>query len=313
MEPAAPPQSGNKRRQRVNAALVVAVLAVLLIVWQWYDVQRRAKALQQQTQAMQVQIAIFEDRLHEMQTRQTALDALYQDLARSSDDSVLADIEQTLLIADQQLQISGNIQAALAAVQAADARLARNRSEFAPIRNALEYDIERLRRTPGVDVIGINARLAAVRGSVDTLPLAMDQHLQPSSPPERLPAAENTWQHFSREIWQELRSLVRIQNTDHAAAELLAPQQIFFVRENLKLRLLDARLALIAHDETEFKADLKAVHESLARYFAPNDPAVATALATAQQLADGHAGSAQPNVAASLAAVRDYRLAHESH
>ena len=312
MEPAASPEPGSKRRLRINAALVVAVLAVLLIVWQWYDGQRRAKALQQQTQAMQVQIATLEDRLREMQTRQAALDALYQVLAHSSDESVLADIEQTLLIADQQLQIAGNVKAALAAVQAADARLARNRPEFAPIRDALAHDIERLRRVPAVDVAAICARLAVVRDSVDTLPLAMNQHLPANPPPERPPTVENTWQRVAREIWQELRSLVRIQDTDHADVALLAPQQVFFVRENLKLRLLDARLALLAHDETDFKADLKAVHESLARYFAPGDPAVAAALATVQRLAGTAAGSAPPDVAASLAAVRDYRLAHES-
>ncbi len=296
----------------MNTALVVAVLAVLLIVWQWYDSQRRTKALRQQTQAMQVQIATLEDRLREMQTRQAALDLLYQDLARSSDESVLADIEQTLLIADQQLQLAGNIKASLAAVQAADARLARNRPEFAPIRNALAHDIERLRRAPQVDVAAISARLAAVRGSVDTLPLAMNQHLPANPPPEHPPTAENTWQRVAREVWQELRSLVRIQNTEHTDVALLAPQQIFFVRENLKLRLLDARLTLLAHDETDFKEDLKAVRESLVHYFAPGDSAVTAALATVQQLAGTAAGSAPPDVAASLAAVRGYRLAHES-
>jgi uroporphyrin-3 C-methyltransferase len=298
--------------QRVNLALALAALAVLLIAWQSYDGQRRSKALQQQTQAMQAQIATLEDHLREAQTRQVELDSLYQDLSRSSDESVLADIEQTLLIVDQQLQIAGNVKAALAAVQAADAHLARNRPEFAPIRNALAHDIERLRRAPQADVAAISARLVAVLATIDTLPLAMDRHPPANPPLERVTAYENTWQRFVREIWQELRSMVRIENTDHADAALLAPQQVFFVRENLKLHLLTARLALLAHDETDFKVDLKAVHESLARYFAPGDPAVAAAIATVQQLAGGPVGSAPLDVAASLAAVRDYRLAHES-
>ena len=303
--------SGNPRKRRFSAALLLAMLAILLVVGQWYDGQRRFKALRQQANMLQVQLAATTDRLREAQGRQAALESLYQELSRGNDDSMFVDIEQTLLIADQQLQIADNVKTALAALQAADAQLARsNRPEFAPVRKALAHDIERLQRAPAVDVASISAQLDSVLGAIDTLPLAIETRPSASPSSESAPAAESTWQHVMREIWRELRSLIRIQNTGHADVALLAPEQIFFLRENLKLRLLDARLALLAHDETSFKADLKAAQVLLARYFALQDPAVDAARATAQQLARGSIGITPPDLAASLAAVRDYRLAH---
>jgi uroporphyrin-3 C-methyltransferase len=316
LEPVTSSEPSGSRQRRISTTLIVAVFVVLLFAWQWYDNQLRFQALQQQAaqaRALQTQLATFENQLGEVQNRQAVLESLYQDLSHSGDDAMLADIEQTLLITDQQLQITGNIKTALAALQAADARLARgDRSEFTPIRKALAHDIARLQHAPTVDFAGISARLDSVLGTVDALPLAMDvrSSVTPSAP-QPASAGENVWQRLAHALWQELRALVRIQNTEHTDSALLAPQEIFLLRENLKLRLLSARLALLARDDTSFKTDLKTAQKSLARYFASNDPAVAVALATAQQLTSDRIDIAPPDVAASLAAMRDYRLAHE--
>jgi len=314
MESAAPTpttESGARRRRYLNAAILPAILALLLIAGQWYDSQRRLKTLRQQTDVMRTQLAAIEDRLHETQSRQTALESLTQELSRSSDESVLADIEQTLLIADQELQITGNVKAALSSLQAADARLVHsNHPEFAPVRKALAHDIERLQHAPAPDTVNVSARLDGMLNSIDALPLAMEARSPAKSSPEPAPTAGNTWQQLARTVWQEVRSLIRIQNTGQTDTALLAPEQVFFLRENLKLRLLDARLALLAHDETVFEADLKAAQTALARYFAADDPAVVAARATVRWLAASRAAITPPDLVTSLAALRDYRLAH---
>ena len=314
MEPTAPtsPRDAAGTQRRFSVALLLAILALVAVAGQWYDSRHRFKELRQQTSEMQMQLAAIEDRLRAAQDRQSALESLYQELSRSSDQAALAEVEQTLLIADQQLQIAGNVKAALAALQAADTRLARsNRPELTSVRNALAHDIEHLRRAPTVDVAGISAQLAAIRSSVVTLPLAVEKHLPVNSSPPA-PIVESAWRQFARTLWQEFRSLIRIQNAGQTDMTLLAPEQDFFLRENLKLRLLDARLALLAHDEASFKADLTAAQSALMRYFAADDPAVAATRASLQQLAGSRVGILPPDIAGSLAAVRDYRLAHET-
>ncbi len=62
-------------------------------------------------------------------------------------------------------------------------------------------------------------------------------------------------------------TLVRIENTEKQEMPLLSPTQTFFLRENLKLRLLSARMALLTRDEVSFRRDLKTAQEWIKRYF----------------------------------------------
>ena len=266
------------------------------------------------TREMQVKLGLLEAKLQESQSQQIALEALYQELSRSRDESLLADVEQTLLVANQQLQVAGNVKSALIALQAADARLARlDRPQLAGLRKVIARDIERLKLAPHVDVIGISARLDNLITTIDSLPLAMEVR------PAETPAAKtgtanaegNAWTRFTREMWQDLRNLVRIQNLDRPDIPLLTPAQTYFLRENLKLRLLGARLALLAHDEKSFKSDLRAAREWLTRYYDMRDKTVANVILSVRQLNDSQISIELPDVAVSLEAVRNYRLTRE--
>jgi uroporphyrin-3 C-methyltransferase len=319
-------------------AIVVAI-AALLLAWQWYDSRQQINSLQQELARRlaaadtenrqirgvaeqvresvleaQIKLGVLETKLQESQNQQIALEALYQELSRSRDESLLADVEQTLVVANQQLQVAGNVKSALIALQAADARLARiDRPQLAGLRKVITRDIERLKLAPYVDVIGISARIENLVSDIDNFPLAMEQRPAPTpdTKKEAADAEGNAWTRFVRELWRDMRDLVRIQNMDKPDVALLTPAQAYFLRENLKLRLLGARLALLAHDEKSFKADLKAAREWLTRYYDVRDKAVANALAVVRQLHDSQIGIALPDVAASLDAVRNYRLTRE--
>ena len=75
------------------------------------------------------------------------------------------------------------------------------------------------------------------------------------------------WNAFGETVWSEAKSLVRVTRIDHPEAMLLAPEQSFFVRENLKLRLLNARLALLSRQFDTAQADLRAAQSAVDRYF----------------------------------------------
>ncbi len=344
-EPAAQPAQrssaarGGARPWFRHPAAIIALAALVLFSWQWYDGRQQINALRlelaqrlaaadaqnresrglaeqvrEATREAQIKLGVLEAKLQESQNQQIALEALYQELSRGRDESLLADVEQTLLIANQQLQVAGNVKSALIALQAADARLARlDRPRLAGLRKVIARDVERLKLAPYVDVIGLSARLDNLSNTIDSLPLAMEVR-PPETPPAKKGAADpdgNAWTRFTRELWRDLRDLVRIQNLGRPDMPLLTPTQTYFLRENLKLRLLGARLALLAHDEKSFKADLKASHDWLTRYYDMRDKTAANAVAAVRQLHDTQIGIDLPDVAASLDAVRNYRLMRE--
>jgi uroporphyrin-3 C-methyltransferase len=116
---------------------------------------------------------------------------------------------------------------------------------------------------------------------------------------------------FMRDIWQDVRALVRIQTVDRTEIPLIDPGQTFFLRENLRLRLLSARIALLQRDEKTFRSDVQAVRQWLERFYATEDRNVMAALAGARQLAEAQIGVDVPDISASLTAVRDYKLTRE--
>jgi uroporphyrin-3 C-methyltransferase len=320
------------------AALVLAFIALVLLAWQWYDSRTAVDALRQDVAKKlaegdtlnkdsrvvadhareasleaQVKLGVLESRVAESQNQQIALEALYQELSRNRDEWALADIEQSLLIANQQLQLAGNVKAALIALQNADTRLQRmDRPQLTGLRKALNRDIERLKALPYVDTVGISVRLDNVIGSIDTLPLAMEMRpplaASADAQGEREP---NIWQRFARETWAELKQLVRVQNMNQPEVPLLAPPQSFFLRENLKLRLIGARLALLSRDQTSYKGDLQAAQEWLTKYYDTREKAVANALSTLRNLHEADISIEIPDISGTVDALRNLRLVRE--
>jgi uroporphyrin-III C-methyltransferase len=339
--PTANLEAGTRSGVRVASRALLAAVAVLAVVAAaavWLDGRRTQQALRTQvaqrlseleaaSQAAgkaqtlmatdlrdaQAKVTLLEARIAESQAQQAALEALYRDLAPSRDEIALTEIEQVLLVAGQQLQLAGNVQSALAALQLADARLQRlERPQFLPLRRALTRDMDRLKAMPFVDVGGMSLKLDQALAAVSSLPLAMDERLPPPAAAKSPPAAEeSSWQRMLREAWAEIRQLVRVEVADRPAAPLLIPTQQYFLRENLKLRLLSARIALLNHDDASFKSDVVAAEGWLKLYFDTRAKPVQALQATLKQLAATPMAGEMPDLAGSLEAVRVLRLAQE--
>lgn len=324
--------------RRSLPVLLVAALALGLAAWTWYDSRSEIGALRQElakkladadTQnkesrliaeqvreavaGAQVKLGVLESRLAESQNQQIALEALYQELSRNRDEWAYAEIEQSLFIASQQLQLAGNVKVALIALQTADARLQRmNRPQLTALRKAINRDIERLKSAPHVDTVAISVRLDNLIAQVDKLPLAMEVRPQPEQPAAAQKGAEDSpWTRFWRDAWAELRQLVRVQQMDQPDVPLLAPAQSYFLRENLKLRLIGARLALLARDAASYKADLKAARDWLGRYYDTRNNSVAYAQGMLRNLHDAEVSIETPDISATLEAMRGVRLSRE--
>lgn len=283
-----------------------------------------AKEASNSVRDIQDRIAQMEERIASSQSQQSALEQLYRDLAQNRDDWVLAEVEQTLQTASQQLQLSGNVSGALTALQTADNRLARaDRPQYLPLRKALAQDIDRLKALPALDVAGLVVKLDNLVSSVDKLPLFADE----SVPQERTAPAmvestelpdrseENVWDRtvngwkdrldqFTSRLWAQISQLIRVREVAQPDALLLTPAQSYFVRENLKLRLLNARLALMSRNDAAFRADLALTREWLERYFDTRQRNVQLAQEQLKNLASSNLTLTLPTLAESLATVR---------
>ncbi|MEO9137200.1 MAG: uroporphyrinogen-III C-methyltransferase [Casimicrobiaceae bacterium] len=257
----------------------------------------------------QAKLALLDVRAAEFQSQQAALQSLYRDLAPSRDELALSEVEQILVLASQQLTLAGNVQAALAGLQVADGKLARlDRPQLGPLRRALARDMDHLKAVPYVDIAGISIKLDQMIDTIDTLSLAKDERVAPP-PTSEVPANDPAWLRFLHGVWNDLRSVIRIEVSDRPPAPLITPQQSFFLRENLRLRLLSARLALLSRDQPSFKADLLAANGWLRRYFDPQNRQVQSTLTTLAQLSAIAMPGEMPDLAASLEAVRTLKAA----
>jgi len=294
------------RRLRLEVAQHLAQLEVTDKV-----TQETLKAAQDNLRDAQAKIALLENRLAESQSQQAALEALYRELAPSRDEWALTEVEQVLLLASQQLQLAGNVSSALAALQVADQKLQRlDRPQFVPLRRAIGRDMDRLKAVPFIDVPGLSLRLDQAIAAVDALPFALEERL-PAPPQDEPPKDEPAWRRFLREAWADLRGLIRIENLDRPEAPLLTPPQQYFLRENLKLRLLAARFDLLFRDQANFRADLSAADAWLKKYFDTRAKGVQALQTLLKELRATDMSAELPALAGSLDAVRVLQLQRE--
>jgi len=338
-----PPSSSNMtylpapRAKRQGPWLLVAIVALALAGWQWFETRQRLvdtqqevsrkladfdtvhkeergaqKQTREQIDALQTRLGALDGKLAEVQGQSTTLQALAQDIARSREEVALLEVEQSVTLAGQQLQLAGNVPVAVLALQAADAQLARlDRPQYLPLRKALGKDLARLNALPFVDAPGLSLRLEQIILGIDKLPLASYGRPVKMAENEKTPVALPWWQATGSAVWQELKGLVRIQRFDREDPALLAPGQDYFLRENLKLRLLNARLALFSRDQWTFRNELKVAQDLLARHFESNDKAVQAALSTLRQMTATEINVELPTLNESQAALRNLRPGKE--
>ena len=293
-----------------------------------------ARAVQETSRELQIKVGLLESKQLEAQSQQLALEQLYQDLSKNRDEWALTEIEQVLSTASQQLQLAGNVPGALIALQNADRSLSRSdKPQFITIRRAIAKDTEKLRALPSVDSVGVALRLDNVIAQIDALPMLSDEKptlpaapekkvkvkpvldkngkpvpaAEPSEPNPWLLALQNTWTGWSTEMWTDVRQLIRVRSVETPDALMLSPTQAYFLRENLKLRLLNARMALLSRNETAFRADLIAAQEALVKYFDTRAKNTQTVQALLRQVQTSNLAIGMPTLSDSLNAVRNYK------
>lgn len=248
-----------------------------------------AKAAQESTRELTARLASQENRISEVSLQRSQLEELMQSLSRSRDENLVVDIESALRLAQQQAQLTGSAVPLLAALTSAEQRLQRAaQPRLNPLQRAIAKDLERIKSASLTDVPVLMIKIDELARMADELPVAnafiQSQVRAAASAAVQRPAldAKNdsaVWSWFDKArlqaaanhaletVQEEARKLLRVSRIDQPEAALLAPEQSFFLRENLKLRLLNARLGLLARQTDTARADLLSAGNWLGKYF----------------------------------------------
>ncbi|HEY4037394.1 MAG TPA: uroporphyrinogen-III C-methyltransferase [Burkholderiaceae bacterium] len=266
--------------------------------------QERLDATMQRTEQLEQQLTLLAG-------RDTAADA---ELRRLREQYVLAEVDELLTLAGSQLQLVRDPNAAITALVSADARLARvPRPQFFALREALARDIDRLRKTPVVDIPGTAIRLDQLAHDVDTWHLLADPTRRlATTAPKPHPDSNGTPSRFGwigHELSNAFGDLVQIRTAEAPDSLLLPADQYPLVREHLRVRLLMVRQAMLMRNQTLFRADLGDSLAIINRYFDPSDPLVARAITTIKALQAAAIDVPMPTLDDSLAALRAARPA----
>ena len=334
-DPDLPPVVPARARKGIAVWVLPVLVLAGLLAWHWFETRQQINELRQgvsrqladaavtsrndaqidqqllqRAKALDERLAAVEQRLAETRDQEAVLQTLFQDVAKGREEAELLEIEQAVTLAVQQIQLAGNVPVALLALRSADAQLARlDKARHLPLRKALAADIARLNELPLVDVPGISLRLEQIVASIDKFTFAVHgRPVEAVAEPETDEAqALPWWRLVLADLWQETRSMIRIQRFDREEPALLAPGQGFFLRENLRLRLLSARLALFAREQRNFRNELIVAGNWLEKYFSTEDRAVQAAIEQIKALSAAEIVIDLPDLRASQQALLTLR------
>lgn len=328
------PESDKPSSRRLKIAFSLSLLSLIAVALLWLSSMKNIQNLEhdlatkldafneknQQSLALaknadtrSTEIAarseILEEKYTESFDQQAALKALYQELANNREERMLSDVEQLLVIANQQLQLAGNIKPALLALQAADTKLQGfDSTKAVQLRKSINQDIQRLQNLPLADITSISLKLGSLSQRVDQLALVSDRHPNSAQNIVAPDLSNNPWRKLTQEIWQDIKSMVRIERVDHPELALLTPEQTFFLRENIKLHLLTARIALLRHDEVTYKSDLLAAQSAINLHFDVRESLTQNTLDEIKGLTTNRISTELPDIEQSLRLLNQYKL-----
>ncbi len=319
------------------AALLVAVGLVVGGYFIWHEVQRLGSwqeevlgQIDSRSQGLDQRLQSFKDRMDsdvaaterarrslEEEQRQLAnaqqgleesIGVLRAQLGNSRNDWMLAEVQYLLQVANQRIQLERDVLTTRAALSSADRRLQTLADPgFNGVREQIARELVELDVVALPDLAGIALTLDTLAGQVNQLPLKDAQVHHQGSAQAASTTTEPTvtdWTRLPRLIWQELRQLVVVRRNDTPVGPLLAPEQQFFLYENLRLQLNSARLAALQGETESYRASLKTAQAWLGDYFDVDAPQIAAARSELERLAGIDMRPPLPDISTSLRLLR---------
>lgn len=329
------PPTAPKKRSRVGGiALFFALLGLLGVIalagggyYLWQNQQQLSAEQAQQLSTLRDNLANLQqeqrtkseqqgEQLDSLRERQRNLDnALEKLLASRShlrNDWLLTEAEYLLKLANHRLLLERDVETAMVALQSADARL-RDVADpgLLPIRERIAADINDLRSVDQPDLAGLSFNLSSLAEDVTRLPLATPDPQSQNRQGEQPVADEvDNWQELPAAIWRDIKSLVVIRQHDDPIQPLLAPEQRFFLTQNLQLQLEQARLALLNGQTRVYQERLQQARQWLETYFDTGHNPTRQAIEQLTELAEQEIHPELPDISDTHRALQTFRQQH---
>ena len=314
-------------------ALLLAIVALILVVAGWVNFERAQhtqEALLQaelQTQKQQLNaltqsaaprseldndISTTQQTLKSFSDRLDSMDATLTDLRRRTEQGrdawIRAEAASLLMAANDQVQLNADPGLALKALAAADARLKLlSDPQLIPVRQQIAREETALRAVPQADVTGMAAILTSLSESVSHWPLrrvAPERYIPGQQPGSDVQPPMTLWNRFKAGLERLVKDIFTVHHRQTSIEPLLEPQQEYFLRQNLQLRLAAARAALLERDNAAFHSSAQLAGRWLKEYFNTQDNGVKAAIDALAKMQQQQINPPLPDISASLTLLR---------
>ena len=259
----------------------------------------------------------------DLQKLETDFNATISELTReerhTNQDWAIAEAEYLLILALHRLTLEKDVNTALFAMQGAASRLqAIENPALFPVREQLGEDIDRLKSIQVVDTSAMAIFLADMINRVDQLPLKNLKDLQTAGRPPDMTEqdsqkeGEGVIRRLFAEIWHTFKSLLIVRHKNEISQALIPPGQEYFLYQNLRLELENARLSVLRRDTDNLETSIGIIIDWLEIYFDRNDSSVVNLVETMQQMQHQDLSPELPDINSSLESLRAFMRSRDN-
>ena len=226
-------------------------------------------------------------------------------------DWLVMEAEYLLQLANYRLLFERDINTAVVALTTADDRL-RDTGDPAllRVRKVIADSVQALKQVPQADLAGLSLKLSAISQGIDNLPLnTPDPKSKAHEQQREANATRNvkSWSELPAAIWRDLKSLLIIRDHSQPVEPLIAPEQRFFLIENLRLQIEQARLAMLSGHADVYKERIVTAIKWIELYFDKASVPVQATLATLKQLQASAIAPPLPDISKPYQLLEQYR------
>ena len=274
--------------------------------------------LTQQLQTQEGQINLFQEQLNNSKLETSkSIRAFESSLAEIkatnkneqplSKDYLLSELEHLLILANNRIRIANDVRTAVTALEAVENRLQQAEgNDLLLLREQVIEDLNSLQSVNDVDIKGLSLYLANMAANTDALPVANlfreDEKIQ-----EAIQSRGTDFESvsdFLATLWTDIKAMILVTPEVNQTEAVMLRGESYFLKHNLRLELLTARIAVLNKDTENFQTSVKQSIEWLNDYFDNSDAAVSNMHDALAKMQDIQLAPSLPDISSSLETIR---------